>query len=539
MDLGRSWIMGGGNTPVRIGMGPAALAAIAVVGLAWPLVEWPGAGALYLAYFAVVIVAAWKGGRNAALFVLVFVSCVRLLLAPFSAAPSASGQHWDAWVVSLYYGAAVSSVLLLDSRGRIGPSSQPVPASRPRRDPPSALGLEVIPPQVFLERSREGIHILDMNGRLRWSNDRFREILGYSHEEARSLHAWDWDTRFTREELLARLRQSTTAGVRFETSFRRQDGSLIDVEISGNRVEWKGQSFVYGVCQDISERKRAEKALLESEQRFRLLVDQAGDGFFAANKEGEFVEANQRACDQVGWSRQELLSMRVEDVAEGYDRQAVDEMFAGLVPGQPTTITGRGQRRDGSSFPVEVRMSTFTGQGGAYFLALVRDVTEREIRERELERTNRLYATLSAVSRTVESVRTREELFREVCRVTVLHSGFRLVWVGWHDAATHAITPVASAGDETGYLDGLELYADDRPEGQAPACVCFRTGKPCIVHDLADNPATRFWRERTIAHGVRTVASLPLRLGGERCGVFVVYAGETDVFQDREVELLQ
>ena len=99
--------------------------------------------------------------------------------------------------------------------------------------------------------------------------------------------------------------------------------------------------------------------------------------------------------------------------------------------------------------------------------------------------------------------------------------------------------PGASAGDQEGYLDGIKVYADERPEGLGPVGVCVRTGKPCIIYDFVDDPRADPWRERAIAHGIRSAAALPLGLGGEVCGVFIVYAGEKDVFQDREVGLLE
>ena len=173
-----------------------------------------------------------------------------------------------------------------------------------------------------------------------------------------------------------------------------------------------------------------------------------------------------------------------------------------------------------------------------HFVAVKQDVSERKARERELQRTNRLYATLSAVNQAVVRTKSRDELFQEICRITVERSGFKLVWIGWHDPQTHAIIPIASTSDKTGYLVGLKLYADDRPEGEGPAGVCFRTGKPCVVHNLADDPRVKLWRERTIAHGISAAAALPLRLGGEIWGVFVVYAGEPDAFQEREIDLL-
>jgi len=314
---------------------------------------------------------------------------------------------------------------------------------------------------------------------------------------------------------------------------------VIDVEVSASRVEWRGQLLYYCVSRDSSERKQAEQALRESEERFRVLVEQAADAFFLLDENGRFVDVNRMACEILGYSRPELLGMRVVDVVQEIDREDVEGVLSQVESGRAFTVRTHSRRKDGTCFPVEVRLSRYTIRGQQLFLALVCDITEREAREREIERLNRLYATLSAVSRAIVGVRTREDLFREICRITVEHASFiKVVWVGWHDPETHAIVPIACAGDQKGYLDGVKVYADERPEGRGPVGVCFRTGKPCIIHDFVGDPRAKPWRERAIAHGLCSAAALPLRLGGEVCGVFIVYAGEKDVFQDRDVGLL-
>ena len=111
------------------------------------------------------------------------------------------------------------------------------------------------------------------------------------------------------------------------------------------------------------------------------------------------------------------------------------------------TLIRRARRKDGTRFPVEVRLSLCSLRNRQLFLALVRDITVRQARQRELERTNRLYATLSAVNQAVVRMKSRDELFQEICRITVERSGFKLVWIGWHDPQTHAIIPIASTSD--------------------------------------------------------------------------------------------
>ena len=531
--------MWGWNSLLRSGSGIAAVGAVLALALGWPLSSFLGPHVLYLAYFVSALVVTRIGGGSGAFCVLILGSCAGLFRSlPFPSAMT-TDPAWEAWTLLLYYGAGVASIVVIDSARRSRPSSGPHLANRPHRQTESTLADDAIPPRVFLEQSRDGIHILDRNGKLRGANRKFEEMLGYSHNEIKNLHVWDWDAQWTREELLGRIGGSDSGGALFETRHRRKDGVVIDVEISASRVEWREQSLYYCVSRDFSERKQAEQALRESEERFRLLVEQAADAFFVLDKKGRFVDVNQMACEILGYSPQELVGMSVVDVEQEFDQEGVEELLSRVESGRAFTSHAHARRKDGTCFPVEVHLSRYTIQGQQLFLALVCDITERQARERELERTNRLYAILSAVNQTILRVTTREDLFREICRITVEHVGFKVVWVGWHDPETHAVMPIASAGDHEGYLDGIKIYADERPEGLGPVGVCVRTGKSCIIYDFVNDPRARPWRQRAIAHGIRSAAALPLRLGGEVCGVFIVYAGETDVFQAREVSLLQ
>ncbi|MGA8347589.1 MAG: PAS domain S-box protein, partial [Isosphaeraceae bacterium] len=531
--------MWGWNSLPRSGSGIAVVGAVLALALGWPLSSFLGPHVLYLAYFVSALVVTRIGGGSGAFCVLILGSCAGLFRSLPSPSAMTTDPAWEAWTLLLYYGAGVASIVVIDSARRSRPSSGPHLANRPHRQTESTLADDAIPPRVFLEQSRDGIHILDRNGKLRGANRKYEEMLGYSHSEIKNLHVWDWDAQRTREEILEGIRGSDSGGALVETRHRRKDGVVIDVEISTSRVEWREQLLYYCVSRDSSERKQAEQALRESEERFRVLVEQAADAFFVLDENGRFVDVNRRACEILGYSRPELLEMRVVDVVQEIDREDVGGVLSRVESGRAFTTHANARRKDGTCFPMEVRLSRYTIQGQQLFLALVCDITERGAREREIERLNRLYATLSAVSRAIVGVRTREDLFREICRITVEHVGFKVVWMGWHDPKTHAVMPSASAGDHEGYLDGIKIYADDRPEGLGPVGVCVRTGKPCVIYDFVNDPRMNLWRGRAIAHGIRSVAALPLRLGGEICGVFVVYAGEKDVFQDREVSLLQ
>ncbi|MCE5180628.1 MAG: PAS domain S-box protein [Betaproteobacteria bacterium] len=143
---------------------------------------------------------------------------------------------------------------------------------------------------------------------------------------------------------------------------------------------------MHGTVQDISERKQMEMALRESEERFRILVQQAADAFFLTSLQGRFIDVNRQACDSLGYSREELLTMSVLDVDVGFTAEQAAELWEGIAPGSSVSFEGRHRRKDGTTFPVEVVGSIIEIGDKPYIFGLARNITERKQTEDKLRR---------------------------------------------------------------------------------------------------------------------------------------------------------
>ena len=143
-----------------------------------------------------------------------------------------------------------------------------------RRKAELALKEEAIQRRMLVEGSRDGIVIIDQNGKVWEANQQYAQMLGYSPEELLELHVWDWDNQWTREQLLEMITEVDESGDHFETKHRRKDGTLLDVEISTNGAICGGRKLVFCVCRDITQRKLAEEALRKSEEKYRTLFEQ-------------------------------------------------------------------------------------------------------------------------------------------------------------------------------------------------------------------------------------------------------------------------
>jgi two-component system cell cycle sensor histidine kinase/response regulator CckA len=248
-----------------------------------------------------------------------------------------------------------------------------------RKKAEEALKEEAVRRRILVEQSRDGIVVLDQNGKVFEANQRYADMLGYSPEEVRQLHLWDWDTQYTPEQLQEMLRTVDSKGDHFETRHRRKDGTYYDVEISTNGAVCGGQKLVFCVCRDISERKRAEEQLHESEERFRTVIENFPDGVFVHDMEGRFILVNEAACKNSGYTQDELLGMTVADIdAESVVRSDREKLWLRLQQSDFKRIETFNKRKDGSKYPVEVHINAITLKGMPAILAVSRDVTERK-----------------------------------------------------------------------------------------------------------------------------------------------------------------
>jgi PAS domain S-box-containing protein len=280
----------------------------------------------------------------------------------------------------------------------------------------------------------------------------------------------------------------------------------------------------------------SEKQSREMAERVELLMHNANDIILFTDSKWQILEANARAVESYGYSREELLRFTLRDLCPPDTRGDFDRVTVQLAGGGSARFETVHQRKDGTTFPVESSDKVVDIGGVRYGVAFIRDITERAMREVEIRRLNRLYLIRSQLNQAMVRLHSREEFLREVCGVAV-HSGeFKLAWVARHDALTGAITPLVCESEHR------ELVQQVRHTWKwDQECLCgwaVRDDRPAVVNDLRVASGFQQWQTEVAEAGVRSAAVFPLRLNGEVWGAFGVYAAETDVFQDREVAML-
>src|SRR5215471_9723251 len=124
-------------------------------------------------------------------------------------------------------------------------------------------------------------------------------------------------------------------------------------------------------------------SIRSSEARFRTFVDHASDAFIVLDDDWTILDVNHQACHGLGYSREELIGKHKSDFDVGLDSASIKSLKQRTVAGEAITFETRHRRKDGTSFPVEVRINQFD-QGGPRFLCLVRDISDRKRAEEVL-----------------------------------------------------------------------------------------------------------------------------------------------------------
>jgi PAS domain S-box-containing protein len=159
-----------------------------------------------------------------------------------------------------------------------------------------------------------------------------------------------------------------------------KDLSVQDKTEEGNDSEWSNILMEEGthIGLDVREHKRVEVALRESEERFRKMLEELPCGVFAHDLTGRFLLANEMACINTGYTRDELLEMAVSDIdSNALCREDCLRLWQRLDSGQSVRLESRHIRKDGAEYPVEIHLSALTLNGQPVILAIAFDITER------------------------------------------------------------------------------------------------------------------------------------------------------------------
>ncbi len=268
-----------------------------------------------------------------------------------------------------------------------------------RREAEKALSRERDKLRKYLEVAGVMVIVLNRRGQVELINRKGCEVLGYREDE---IIGKDWFSEFIPERMKSEVRLVFTMLVSESSDAAEAEGYYENPVVTrggGERtVLWhnsvlKEDGRVIGILssgEDITERKLTEKALKESEARYRLVHNTAFDGIIIANSQDRIIDCNDSAAKIFGYARGEIIGMPVSTIVPEKYREAHRKGLKRFLETGESKVQGQiveyeGVKKSGEIFPIELALNNFTLGGVIHFTAMIRDITERKKTERERE----------------------------------------------------------------------------------------------------------------------------------------------------------
>lgn len=180
----------------------------------------------------------------------------------------------------------------------------------------------------LLDMASDSIFLHDMEGNFIYFNENAHRTLGYTREEFNGFKLQEIDALQYAEKIPDRMQSLLERGyLSFETEHRHKDGTPIPMEISARVIEMDKKPHILAAARNISERKKTESALKDSETRFRMIAENIRDGITYIEK-GEVQYRNNRVCDILGYTKAELQRFRIHELAAPENADRVNAEFS-------------------------------------------------------------------------------------------------------------------------------------------------------------------------------------------------------------------
>jgi len=234
--------------------------------------------------------------------------------------------------------------------------------------------------RTLFEESRDAIYTTSQEGEILDANQSMFNLFGYSREEMIGLKARETYVLFE-DRLKFQQKIEREGFVRdYEIKLRKKDGTEMDCLLTATvRKAADGNILGYqGIIRDITERKRAE-------EEYRTILRTTMDGFWIADIQGRFLDVNDAYCHLIGYSRDELLTMKISAVEAIEKPEETAQRVKRIMESGGGRFETCHRRKDGGMIDLEVSVN-YTKIGGGRLFVFLRDITERKRIEEEREK---------------------------------------------------------------------------------------------------------------------------------------------------------
>ena len=260
-----------------------------------------------------------------------------------------------------------------------------------RKKQEQALADELTQRRLLIDKSLDGIVVLDEDARVVEANQRFAEMLGYSLEEIYELHTWDWDKNFPPKKILEMGRHVDENGLHLETKHTRKDGSVIDVDISISAAMCSGRKLIFCIQRDVTDRNQDKEALENSEESYKELANSVTDVFFAMDEHLRYTYWNKASELLTGIRAEDAIGKSILEIfPDSPGRRKAEKAYRTVIKTHKSRTFMNNFDIDGKRHIFEI--TAYPSRGG--ISVFVRDVTLHKDAEVRLRQSEERYRTI-------------------------------------------------------------------------------------------------------------------------------------------------
>ena len=351
-------------------------------------------------------------------------------------------------------------------------------------------------PGIFYLYNKEGKF-------LRW-NKNLETVTGYSTEEISKLHPLSLIDDSAKEMISKKIENVFQSGEdNVESELLLKNKEKVPYYFTGMATEYEGETCMMGIGLDFSDKVKARKAVLASEEKYRLIIDQASDGIFMANADMNFVDVNEAACKMLGYTLQELKKMQINDLIPEEDKQTNPVKMEMLKAGEAIINERRFIKKDGSLIDVEISAKQLPD---GRFQSIARDITERKkAAEKLVEKEKKLQQVLAS---TADNFYVIDTDYNVVIINKVAERNLEIAWGKPVSIGTNLLDVIPLKGEEPIRENFVRAFAGEGFEYEIflshpdlPTCVLIQfspvsdesgriTGVSVIAKDISERKKT-------------------------------------------------
>lgn len=280
-----------------------------------------------------------------------------------------------------------------------------------------------------------------------------------------------------------------------------------------------------------------QKEKLYFSEHLRLLNEYANDAIFTSDSNRNILYANKKATVIYGYERDELLSMKMDDLISPKSLELMHERLQELFENKSILYESYHVRKNGEIFPVELSITYFSSEDNDYILSIHRDISERKEAEKNISHLTYLYATLSQINQTIVRESNKEVLLKKIPQIPVEFGNMIGCALYIIDENSDRLTLKSHYGIEK-YFNYL-LNQKDNTKYEDFVAKTIETNGFQIINSLKNFSISSQWINRAANAGINSCAAAPIHFYSEPIGALVIYSQDENYFNTPELKLLE